>query len=91
MAALAELIDRYEALSIFWSCGEFINYRYRVLVTGQSFSIGIKTNYLRKKLKDVSCLVAVRQFDPYVLLIGTLFGFLLQKIRINPALFLVDF
>jgi len=39
-----------------------------------------------QKAQGRQLLVAVRQFDPYVLLIGMLFGFLLQKIRINPAL-----
>ena len=39
-----------------------------------------------QKAQSRQLLVAVRQFDPYVLLIGALFGFLLQKIRINPAL-----
>ena len=39
-----------------------------------------------QKAQGRQLLVAVRQFDPYVLLIGALFGFLLQKIKINPAL-----
>ena len=39
-----------------------------------------------QKAQGRQLLVAVRQFDPYVLLIGMLFGFILQKIKINPAL-----
>ena len=39
-----------------------------------------------QKAQGRQLLVAVRQFDPYVLLIGALFGFLLQKIKVNPAL-----
>ena len=39
-----------------------------------------------QKAQGRQLLVAVRQFDPYVLLIGALFGFLLQRIKINPAL-----
>ncbi len=39
-----------------------------------------------QKAQGRQLLVAVRQFDVYVLLIGALFGFLLQKIKVNPAL-----